>query len=621
MDNTGDSLIIDSAATVTGTFDCGFQSIEDLSGIGYFINIENLKCIANQLKNLPALSGLRDLKILDCSSNHLTTLPDLSADTALAILDCSNNLLVSLPDLSSNIHLVYFDCMSNNLDFSDAREVRIADAIIPPDSMCRFGFQNPFGNKQARFVEPGDTLTISIVPQDSAKSYQWYLNYNIIPGATGPSLLINNAKISDLGSYTCKSYGTALSRPSMIHYYGTTEFESKPIAVAFRKNKNVYIPDLNFRDFLHNNYPQVLNASGDSISVDSAATITGYFMCWQANISDLSGLEYFSNIQSLYCSYNNLVSLPDLSLMKTLKYFDCEGNHLTSLPDLSNSTNLDRIFCNDNQLSQLPDLSKNINLWILYCENNLLTSLPDLSLNPTLWEVDCSNNLINHLPDYTGFGTLPSFICKNNKLDFSDARELRIIDALFSGNFALEYSPQKPFGSPDSILIELGDSLKLSIAPQDSALTYQWFHNGTSIDDETKATYSKSNPTLDDTGIYVCKSYGTALMSPSMLHNPGISQFESEPIVVYTDCINCFSATPNQIRIDVTVFPNPTTRFLQIQADQYAGLELFDCMGAMMLKSRDHTIDFSNFEEGVYFVKIMDDKGNYSLKKVIYKKN
>ena len=115
MDITGDSLIIDSAATFTGGLNCNNLNIADLTGVEYFINITELNCSNNQLTSLPDLSAITTLSTLRCYDNQLASLPNLSANTALSELGCSYNLLDSLPDLSANTVLSELWCYENQL--------------------------------------------------------------------------------------------------------------------------------------------------------------------------------------------------------------------------------------------------------------------------------------------------------------------------------------------------------------------------------------------------------------------------------------------------------------------------------------------------------------------------
>ena len=361
--------------------------------------------------------------------------------------------------------------------------------------------------------------------------------------------------------------------------------------------QNVFIPDANFRAFLNATYPTFMDASGDSLIPDSAATLTGTLDCNSQNIAGLTGIECFININYLNCYNNQLTALPDLSANTDLQYIWCNNNQLTALPDLTANTALQILYCYNNQLTALPVLSANTDLQYLWCYNNQLTALPDLSTNIALQQLRCQNNQLTALPvlstntalqylwcynnqltalpdlsanialqqlhcytnqltalpvlsantallylycgsnqlttlpDLSANTALQELLCDNNKLDFSDARELRIADTLSSlTNYG--YSPQNPFGVSDILNLCAGNTAVLSIASQDSALSYQWFKGTNTITGATDTLLIIPNITTADAGVYTCKSYGIALLSPPMNFGPGISEFVSEPITV-----------------------------------------------------------------------------------------
>ena len=384
MDLSGDSLNIDSAATFAGTFNCSNQNIANLSGIEFFTGIFWLVCNDNQLTRLPDLSAITNLIRLLCQYNQLTALPDFSNNTTLQYLYCENNELTSLPDLSNNTALLHLICNNNQL---------------------------------------------TVLPDLSSNT----------------SLLLLHVDNNQLSS----------------------------------------LPDLS------NN----------------------------VNLSELS------------CHNNQLTSLPDLSNNTALYDLGCNSNNLTALPDLTANTALKYIYCHSNKLTSLPDLSNCTPLVALICDNNQLISLPDLSSNTALSSIYCTSNQLSSLPDLSGNSALRVFYCGNNKLDFSDARELRIADTL-SGLLNFSYIPQMPFGDAYSTCILEGDTAILSIAAQDSALSYQWFKDSSPISGATDTILVIPEMALTDTGIYTCRSYGTALESPPMIWGPGISEFVSAPVTI-----------------------------------------------------------------------------------------
>ena len=53
----------------------------------------------------------------------------------------------------------------------------------------------------------------------------------------------------------------------------------------------VFIPDTHFRNLLTTRYPYIMDITGDSLIVDSAAILTGLFSCGNQNIADLTGIN------------------------------------------------------------------------------------------------------------------------------------------------------------------------------------------------------------------------------------------------------------------------------------------------------------------------------------------
>ena len=74
------------------------------------------------------------------------------------------------------------------------------------------------------------------------------------------------------------------------------------------------------------------------------------------NISDLTGIEDFTDLTYLDCEINGLTSL-DLSQNTALTYLQCDDNQLTIL-GVSQNTALQTLECGNNQLTSL-DVSQN----------------------------------------------------------------------------------------------------------------------------------------------------------------------------------------------------------------------------------------------------------------------
>ncbi len=171
------------------------------------------------------------------------------------------------------------------------------------------------------------------------------------------------------------------------------------------EQQSIDVPDPNFESFLLNNY----DTNGDGkISQVEAAAATGAMNCSSRNIADLTGIEYFVNINKLNCSNNRLVFLffPK-SISFALEEMNCSGNKLIFLAP---PTNLVRLDCSRNRLVFWFPLPPNLKR--LDCSRNGLKKLPRLP--DGLKHLDCRRNNLRSLPRLPD--SLKTLICRHNNL-------------------------------------------------------------------------------------------------------------------------------------------------------------------------------------------------------------
>lgn len=167
----------------------------------------------------------------------------------------------------------------------------------------------------------------------------------------------------------------------------------------------VPIPDANFVYKLTQLYPSCMN--GNLMDTTCTQILNAVILnVTNSNISDLTGVEYFVNLENLGCSGNNLTILPELP--NSIVILTCDNNHITNLPQLPN--NLLSLNCKQNQLNELPNIPSTLNT--LVCEYNQLTSLPTLP-NSLLFLL-CSNNQLTYVPAVPNVMT--QFVINDNNI-------------------------------------------------------------------------------------------------------------------------------------------------------------------------------------------------------------
>ena len=148
-----------------------------------------------------------------------------------------------------------------------------------------------------------------------------------------------------------------------------------------------------------------------------------------SNIFSLAGIEYMTDLETLYCHDNELTML-DLSKNTALTILYCYDNYLTTLI-LSENHNLEELGCSDNRLTMLI-LPQNSSLIWLNCGNNYLSSL-DVSYNTKLETLSLSDNRLNEL-DLSQNRLLRELWCGGNNLTTLDLSNNPMLERLFCEN-------------------------------------------------------------------------------------------------------------------------------------------------------------------------------------------
>lgn len=148
-------------------------------------------------------------------------------------------------------------------------------------------------------------------------------------------------------------------------------------------------PDENFRDYVAGEWDK----NQDKYFSPSEIANAKWISCDNKEISNLKGIEFFTNIWLLECYYNNLTTI-DLSHNKKLSYINCHHNQLKEL-DVSGLPLLKTFYCGHNALPSI-DVSKNEKLEDFDCQDNHLDTL-DVSQNKELVKLSCGDNNLTEL--------------------------------------------------------------------------------------------------------------------------------------------------------------------------------------------------------------------------------
>ncbi|MBY2478640.1 cell wall-binding repeat-containing protein [Clostridioides difficile] len=353
---TSKKAIIESTKDLT----LGSKSIENLSGINYFIGLENFSCRGNQLTNLD-LSNNINLKELYCNENQLTSL-DLSNNNELITVHCGENNLTNL--VIENSKLEELNCRKNNL-----KNLDITKATNLTTLLC---FENELSslnlskNQKLKILKCEynnlNTLDVStnLELQDLNFSFNQLTNINLDNNKEIVKLTCNNNKLQNLN---------LKNHEKLVKLYCNQE----------------QLSNLNVENCINLEDLTCSRSNLKNLDISSNKNLK-YLEC---AVNKLTSLNIENNIEllELYC-YDNEIKALDISKNIDLENLTCYKNKLDSL-NASNNKNLKYLYCSQNELTSL-DVTKNIELKRLYCGENRLTSL-DVSKNTKLEELDWSN--------------------------------------------------------------------------------------------------------------------------------------------------------------------------------------------------------------------------------------
>lgn len=110
--NSDSEIQVSEANAFTGSINCNFIGITNLTGIEAFINLTGLSCSNNPITTINLTNNVQ-LTSLSCDNCNLTTL-NLNANSNLQSLFCSNNQ-ISILDVSNHTALQFLTCHGNSM--------------------------------------------------------------------------------------------------------------------------------------------------------------------------------------------------------------------------------------------------------------------------------------------------------------------------------------------------------------------------------------------------------------------------------------------------------------------------------------------------------------------------
>lgn len=275
--------------------------------------LKELGCGWNNLNELD-VSNNTELMALCCWSNQLTEL-DVSKNTVLETLQCDNNQLSSL-DVSKNLILTIFHCCENQLTSLDVSKNTKLNSL--------YCFDNQIKGKSM------DTLVLGL-PKASIGKYTFYVIDTKNEDEGNVCTKAQVAKAKEKGWTAYDGYGAELwvdvtgmycRYHTKNHEYDWLEYEGSDEAILLDEEN---FPDDNFRNAI----AKELGLSEGSEINEGLIVATIKLDVSDGKITELSGIEYFTALTTIYCQINQISDKAMTSLIGALP--DLSGNEAKGL--------------------------------------------------------------------------------------------------------------------------------------------------------------------------------------------------------------------------------------------------------------------------------------------------
>ncbi|MBR1709127.1 MAG: leucine-rich repeat domain-containing protein [Clostridia bacterium] len=359
---------------------------------------------------------MEDLLIADDKIKKL----DIRQNTKLNILECNDNELIEL-DISNNPYLTILYCAGNKLSSLNLGSLTFDENEYDFDRNIR--------------EIPGPVFDLSNLPGDFDinRASNWQ-------GGTINGTILTAKEDKVTYEYDCGG-----------RY--TTTFTLIPVdGIPIDQE---HFPDTNFRNYVKEFCDDDRNLCFTTDEIDQ---INGIFVSG-LDIQSLQGIEYFSNLFELDCSYNQLTSL-DVSKNPKLEYINCEFNPLESL-DVRQNVDLQKLRIRDTDISEI-DLSNNGKLTSFYGNHTKLSSI-DFSHNSQLKMALCRFSEIDSV-DLSGCTALEVLQLGYNKLEALDISDCVSLTNLEFDTNNLSYIDVSPAKKLNQLIFNNNQIQKLDIS-------------------------------------------------------------------------------------------------------------------------------------------------------------
>ena len=409
------------------------NSISNISPLARLTNLTTLQLARNNITNISPLAGLTNLKQLALRTNSISDLSPLVQNTGLGNGESVNVRENPLSALSINTHIPTLQSRGVIVTFDEI--VVPPKTVNIPDTNLRNAIEKVLGKAPGATITVGDMETLTTLNaankniinltglETAANLTELDLQNNFISNLSYLSkltklqrLYLQDNSISDL-SYLAGNIGLGsgdkvnlkgnpISTISINTYIPT--LQSRGVTVEFdAPPKTVNIPDTNLRNVIETTLRKAPGATITPADMERLTNLNGT----NENITNLTGIEYATNLVNLVLINTNITDLSPLARLAKLHYLDLANNSISDISPLAKLTRLGYLNLVDNSISDISLVAELPQLTYLNLDNNSISDISPIVANTRLGnghEVYIRGNPLSDISFNTHIPTLQS---------------------------------------------------------------------------------------------------------------------------------------------------------------------------------------------------------------------
>lgn len=175
-------------------------------------------------------------------------------------------------------------------------------------------------------------------------------------------------------------------------------------------NDETGIPDTNL-------YQKVLKKADmnkDGILTRTEAEAVTEIDAAYADISNIKGIEYLSNLQKLKLAHNQITDIRPLAALEKLTMLRLRENQIEDISSIGNMSSLEWLDLGQNSIEDISTVGNLINVWYLALDGNSIKDISSLAALPKLKNLYIRGNQIGDLSPIRGILTLKDLDASEN---------------------------------------------------------------------------------------------------------------------------------------------------------------------------------------------------------------